>query len=386
VPAAPELQDPAVEASWKNPRLAGQIPELDGIRGLAIALVLAHHLFAQTIRAAPGTVAADLVTAMSLSWSGVDLFFVLSGFLIGGILLDAKESKNYFRTFYARRVGRIFPAYYCILGVLIVLAGIGAFPYRAPRVIPVWSYLTYTQNFPMAIFRIFEPEWIGATWSLAVEEQFYLILPLVILLLSRRSLAVSIAACVAMAPAFREYLHLHGAHFLAIYTLLPCRMDSLLLGVLVASAARNERLWALFGKYKLVFVLALVLLGCALAELSLQNRDNTIMSGVGYSLIALFYACLLATVIWFPDSLFGRLSRLRPLRHLGGIAYGVYLVHPAINLLAHGFFLHALPVIDGVKSLGVTLLGLALSIGVALLSWEHFERPIVNSVRRHFSY
>jgi peptidoglycan/LPS O-acetylase OafA/YrhL len=105
--------------SWRTSRLAGRIPELDGIRGLAILLVLVWHYFGHFEGVLQRSWQAYALATLRLSWSGVDLFFVLSGFLIGGILYDAKDSKSYYQTFYRRRILRIFPLYFLWIALFI---------------------------------------------------------------------------------------------------------------------------------------------------------------------------------------------------------------------------------------------------------------------------
>lgn len=162
----------------------GRIAELDGVRGLAIALVLVWHYLASSIDqrvAADGLVVLSKVFA--LTWSGVDLFFVLSGFLIGGILLDNIDSPTYFRTFYVRRIARILPLYFAWFLLFLIIVRLGIFrsipslEHLFADPLPVWSYVTFTQNFVMTSSYRFGAEWLGVTWSLAIEEQFYLILP-----------------------------------------------------------------------------------------------------------------------------------------------------------------------------------------------------------------
>jgi peptidoglycan/LPS O-acetylase OafA/YrhL len=121
-----------------------------------------------------------LARSLSLSWSGVDLFFVLSGFLIGGILLDYKNGRYYFKTFYIRRICRIFPLYFIWLFIFLwafytippssMLSGLLNNP------LPFWVYLTFTQNIAMSYTGLMGVEWLAVTWSLAIEEQFYLFL------------------------------------------------------------------------------------------------------------------------------------------------------------------------------------------------------------------
>lgn len=171
-----------------------RVPQLDGLRGLAILLVLIWHYVACQMDPKWGSlgletfgfrVADTLHALISMTWSGVDLFFVLSGFLLGGILMDHKTSPSFFMTFYVRRVCRLFPLYYLLL-LLFGLTTLAPLSQACPGLnwlfdhpLPMWSYATFTQNFQMAFKELIGANWLGVTWSLAVEEQFYLILPLI---------------------------------------------------------------------------------------------------------------------------------------------------------------------------------------------------------------
>src|SRR6266436_10069272 len=154
--------------------LSGRVPELDGIRGIAIGMVLIAHFFLVVSR--PGSPLAYALVPLRLDWSGVDLFFVLSGFLIGGILLDARESSNYFRVFYTRRFFRILPLYLvCLLATLLLYAltqaGLGpriAWLWTSEKPVPWFSYPLFLQNFWMAVRSTPGIFPISVTWSLAV--------------------------------------------------------------------------------------------------------------------------------------------------------------------------------------------------------------------------
>src|SRR5260370_10622164 len=191
-----------------NEALAGyevRVPELDGVRGIAIAMVLAHHYFLLPIRAPLATLPSYFQAAGRLAWSGVDLFFVLSGFLLGGILLGACESSNYFRVFYVRRFLRIVPIYFICLSAGVLLT---FFFYRglAPRLswmferpITLTPYFVFLQNLWMAKRTTYGMFGLGVTWSLAIEEQFYLTLPLLIRICrSHTSLVIAVLAGVGM--------------------------------------------------------------------------------------------------------------------------------------------------------------------------------------------
>src|SRR5262249_34841992 len=157
------------------------------------------------IHADPGTTAAHVARCFSLCWCGVDLFFVLSGFLIAGILLDNRTATNYFSVFYTRRICRIFPLYFLVLGLFILLLATGAREWTSLTWLfhdpmPLWSYATFTQNVPMALQSTLGAGWMEVTWSLAVEEQFYFVIPLLVWLFPRRTLAVIAILLIFLAP------------------------------------------------------------------------------------------------------------------------------------------------------------------------------------------
>lgn len=229
----------AVEAvleqkTTKQVRTAARVPALDGVRGLAISLVLWCHAMPGGLPNHPRL--AWVVKLGRFSWSGVDLFFVLSGFLIGGILLDAAASPAYFKTFYIRRAYRILPPYALLLAIaLLVERGFAWLP----------PYLFFLQNFWMAAKGYFGIPLLGVTWSLAVEEQFYLSLPLLIRYTPRRVLGGVLGLVVLCAPLLRSLaFHSFAGRALAAYVLMPCRADALCSGVLIALAYRTPSLWS----------------------------------------------------------------------------------------------------------------------------------------------
>ena len=208
----------------------GRIPELDGLRGIAIGMVLLHHYFFQPIEAPPSTFLSYLQAAARLGWSGVDLFFVLSGFLIGGILLDARQSTNYFRVFYTRRFLRIIPIYCVFLLLVLALSALGTFgltsdfSWMFDKRLPWLPHFLFLQNFWMALTTNFGALGLGVSWSLAVEEQFYVTLPPLVRFLSLRNLAFALAAGILFAPISRITLHAFApSHLVSWYTLMPRR-------------------------------------------------------------------------------------------------------------------------------------------------------------------
>ena len=153
-----------------------RIPELDGLRGTAIFLVILCHYISDVPHGRSHSLGSMAGTVLGLGSSGVDLFFILSGFLIGGILLDSKQSKHYYQTFYLRRFHRIVPLYYAWI-ILFAAISVGGAEFTS--LTPYWIYFVFLQNYfyqqaPMQVI------WFGATWSLGVEEQFYLLAPPII--------------------------------------------------------------------------------------------------------------------------------------------------------------------------------------------------------------
>ncbi len=184
---------------------AGVIPALDGLRGIAIILVMLHHF--TNYRPTSG-IDGLIGSVVFFWWTGVDLFFVLSGFLITGILLDTRGSERYFTTFYARRILRIFPLYYLVLFLAFVV--LPKFPAVHPVLAgqadlpPQWPYWLYLTNFSIAD-RGWGHGWVDVGWSLAIEEQFYLVWPLVIWLCPPRLVALLCAVIIVAEPVARVF-------------------------------------------------------------------------------------------------------------------------------------------------------------------------------------
>jgi peptidoglycan/LPS O-acetylase OafA/YrhL len=161
--------------------MSKRFPELDGLRGIAILMVLLEHYVAESTYGPKGSLSFMLSRVSRLGWTGVDLFFVLSGFLIGGILFDFRNSPNYMKTFYMRRVYRILPIYYLWLALYVIVGLVGSMwiaPYHPGAFamsVPIAVYVLFFQNFIFPPISRFGTYFVGPTWSLAVEEQFYLV-------------------------------------------------------------------------------------------------------------------------------------------------------------------------------------------------------------------
>jgi len=359
------------------------VPELDGVRGLAILLVITLHYVSEIAH-------FRLSYLVRLSWSGVDLFFVLSGFLIGGILLDAKESPRYFQTFYLRRLYRILPLY--LLFIAIFVAGTYRVGSDSPpalreifnRDIPLWSFPLFLQNFFFVLRHTYGSTWMATSWSLAVEEQFYLLLPFLIRRLSTRHLTRFLVGAVVFAPVLRIVLQQFGDYGLACYTMLPCRADSLGCGVLIALAARDRTVWQWLCTHRRYIYTCFLIFSVGAALWTV--RDFWLMAQIGYSWMAGLYASLLLLVLAKPSRIEQFVFRNWVLVKLGTVAYAVYLFHAGILRLYHCWWFGALPSVHNLATLGVTALALVTVLILAGASWRALESPLLQYARRRYRY
>ncbi len=342
--------------------------------------MLVWHFVVGQLAIPPGTFWAYFIVPLRLAWSGVDLFFVLSGFLIGGILLDNREAKNLFKVFYIRRACRIFPLYFASIALYAILSSVGADP--APRNVVndstlLVTFLTYTQNFVMAYRN--EMGWMGVTWSLAVEEQFYLFLPLLVIGLPRRYLAWVLAALILATPIIRTLIIGDQTSSVASAVLLPCRWDALFLGVIGAMLSRSERFreatrskpWLLFA------ALGLSSLGILWLIFKRATIGDAVTAHYGYTLIALFYLCVVMLLMHGPENSFKSLCRTRPLAWLGTVSYGVYLLHEGSSHLLHHLIRGQTPAMKNAGDVVITLSSVVLTLLVAGASYRWFESPLI---------
>jgi peptidoglycan/LPS O-acetylase OafA/YrhL len=362
-----------------------RIPELDGVRGIAILLVLVFHYAVTPLFARPlGRMAHAAVQGFLLTWSGVDLFFVLSGFLIGGILLDQREAPGYFKAFYARRICRIFPLYFLAL-VLFAALSLAASPlgrnagldWTLGGPLPWWSYVTFTQNVVMAARGDLGAHALAVTWSLGVEEQFYLLLPFVIRFVPRRLLPATLGLLAAVGPVLR--IAMDQRFEVPRFVITPCRLDALMTGVLCAWLLRQpaSRRW-LAGNRGLLYA-TLGVLGVVTLYSSYRPHPFASFNVYPwrYTWMAVMFACFVLLAVIEGGEKGGpvaALTRNRVLRWMGGLAYGLYMIHQAVLGLAHGLFLRQAPRLENGADLAVTLGALAVSLGLAAASWRWFER------------
>ncbi len=369
---------PAMEHSAGRRHL--HIPALDGLRGIAVIGVMFFHF---AMSPAPKTAAVNLfVLVTRFGWIGVDLFFVLSGFLITGILIDARESKHYFRNFYARRTLRIFPLYYGVLAIFFVLAphlswyssqGVAeATRYQA------WYWL-YASNFLIA----FKEDWIFEQfthfWSLSVEEHFYLIWPAIVYFVAPRKLSWVCVGFIIGALVLREIFEQMEFSTFYAHLLTPSRVDSLAMGALIAVAARKGGgLTSLIKPARIILFLCAIVIGVIYLCVHDFNPSRQIVRTAGFTTLAIFFgAALILSVTARPGSLTGKILGGRFLRFFGKYSYALYIFHVLIVPPLREW----VPAERLAKTIGA-LPGLlvhiaacfAASIALALLSWNLFEK------------
>jgi len=392
----------------------GHDPRLDGVRGLAVLLVMLFHLTHYGL--ARSAMDKALTAIPSIGWSGVDPFFVLSGYLITGILLRSKHSSTYFRSFYARRILRIFPLYYTVLVFfLIVIPRLGILSHANDLWYPnapqegIWYWL-FLSNFRAAWLGAWDHQILSITWSLAIEEHFYLIWPFVVWRLSERKLLWTCAGIVIGAFALRVAMTALGYSDRAVYTLTPCRLDTLATGAAIAivgcRAGGLARL-APAARVALPVAVALFALLCfaiqpdtaapaatadprsyeANVVAALSFLGNPWMQTIGFSLLCLGFGALLVTVATAPRNTWrSRVFQMRWLRELGKYSYALYLLHLFVGTLVLSFFAPAN--YPGRFLLVVPIywvLAIGASYGVARLTWYAIEAPMLR-LKRYFPY
>ncbi len=381
--------NPASASSRLDPH--GHLPVLDGVRGLAILMVLLLHFLANM--EPTNAIERAIVGVTNYGSYGVELFFVLSGFLITGILYDARNQPHYFRNFYMRRVLRIFPLYYGVLALVFFVAPLisvlrgPALDFLVDR--QAWAWL-YAVNIYIAIQGDWSFSYLEHLWSLCIEEHFYLVWPLAVFLMARRPrmligvcLAVSLGAMLARLTG-----SLMGLSWWTTYVLTPFRLDGLALGAFLAVTARQPGgLDRLVRALPAVAIVAAALLMMTFGWTRLVSRDSMeLVMPVRAAVIQVLLACLLVWALVASErSSISRFFRSRWLVFLGTYSYGLYVYHHFISYyLTVNHTERELTTMLGSHGAAIALqatLGVAVSVAIAYVSYEYFEKRFLGLKR-----
>ena len=371
-----QLACPVVQAD-------ARIPALDGLRGVASLMVVFAHFGPWNVPDNAGPIVA-LQHFPRLWLQGVDLFFVLSGFLISGILVGARDSPRYFGTFYARRAFRILPLYYVVFfGYWIATASLGS---QAPtsgllfaNPLPIGAYAFYLQNFFMAVAGGLGPAWMAPTWSLAVEEQFYLTLPLIVRNVTDRALLrLSLAAIGGRGSPRAAIQWSRSLTGTANYVLLPTRVDSLAVGVVVMLILRNRYEWLAAHKKSIAWT-TLAAFAAWTVYPYVPNPHSGRVAFLGYTISAAVFGSVLLCIILSPRGLIAVFLSTPIMRTLGNMAYSTYLFHLIALHVTFRCFAGKDPSLASVADLWLVLAALCATGALSYCSWSFFEKRLIRT-------
>jgi peptidoglycan/LPS O-acetylase OafA/YrhL len=355
-----------------------RVSELDGLRALAILLVVAWHYLGV------GDGAASIPWRIFMvGRTGVDLFFVLSGYLITGILLANAESSSYFSTFYRRRSFRILPIYGVMLAIYLIgrhLGGSAPILFAGP--LPWWSYAIGLQNIWMTIEQTYGAFWLAGTWSLAIEEQFYLIFPLVVYFAPSRTLPRLLIVLLVLCPVGRIISYGLGDR-LGYYVLMPLRADILAIGALIA--------WLEFSRsisvsVRRVFQVAFWSTTCFFPIFAwFVEKSDFNMAMWGHTYLVALFGSMVFMVLDHRGAPWLAFLRSRPAAFFARISYALYLAHTYVLVLvclAAGYG----PTILTWQGAALTVCALAISVAICSASYVLIEAPLIRMAHRKYSF
>jgi peptidoglycan/LPS O-acetylase OafA/YrhL len=383
-------------ASSKPEALQGHIPALDGIRGIAILMVmLLHQTIMDSQTAFDRWLWYDLV---GYGWSGVDLFFVLSGFLITGILFDSKGAQYYLRNFYARRMLRIWPVYLAVVCFSLLILPYFSHPkidpWRVVEADAAW-YWVHLSNYAIVNAGAVRHPILDISWSLSIEEQFYLVWPFVVLWLGRKGMMRACVAIIVVSLGLRIGLVANDANPITTYMLTPCRVDQLACGSWIALVARGPGGLAWMGKHakRVAGLSGLLVVGLMLLSPGKESWRDPFVQTIGLTVHGVFFGSLLVLAITLPKGhTWPRVLSSRFLRSMGKYSYALYLFHNpvtyAIRFVVRDTVIDPrnFPTVAGSQFVGQWLfyaLATSATFAAAWLSWNLLEKRML-SLKRFF--
>ena len=344
-----------------------RIVGLDGLRGLMTLFVVASHYFGEVRHG---------VAAMEVGWLAVKMFFALSGFLVGRLILERMTCENFFVVFYVRRFCRTLPVYFfCVLLVYLCMHLLGSPQWMdIGNEFPLWSYLTFTQNFFMISTDSIGPRWLAPTWTLSVEEQFYIFAPLLFVLVPRRGLPYFLAGAAVLGLLFRVAAF-EGGLFTPMTALcmLPGNADSLFAGMFAAVLYKTEaidwRRWEI--GLRIAPVAALV--ATAIIQI-LGHGTGAWVSSLGFFLVSIGCAAFVLAIA--RGTAEARHFQSPILCFFGNTSYSVYLTHLTVLGLLHGLVFGARPDIETAGQIALTFAALPVAFFVGWVFTKIVEEPI----------
>jgi peptidoglycan/LPS O-acetylase OafA/YrhL len=365
----------------------GHINSLDGLRGFAFLMVFFFH-YGNSAHVQSRWIDASMMVTTGL-WSGVDLFFVLSGFLITGILLDTREDPNYFRNFYARRALRIFPLFYGVLFLLLALAPLLHLRWRLGHLALFFYMGNVAGHLDPSLNELPPAVNLVHLWSLAVEEQFYFVWPFILFWVRDRVRLIRFCAGAIFVGFVLRCLLLwlvpnHAQEW--SYGELVTHSDGLVCGAIAAVLVRRFDLREIIRRSRLPLVLSIAGMVWIAAYNRGFNYHNVTATLFLFPLLAVFFTCILLRTIQ-PGTFFSWLGQRRVLRFFGKYSYGMYVYHRLFSPLL-GRMLEPLQRVVGSRALGGVMyvaLVLALTCVVSVLSFQLYERPWLR-LKSRFSY
>ncbi len=370
-----------------------RVNDLDGMRGLATVLVVSYHVFKRGDYFTTNGVLHFITSLTLYGWYALDTFFVLSGFLITGILLRTKGEQHFYRNFYVRRSLRVFPLYYFTLIVILSLMPLLDSEYVAqiPGILPY--LLFYQQNWLYFWGNLHLTIFLSVTWSLAIEEQFYLLWPVVANILRKEALvklcvsiiSVSILARIIGVAFFADVPKLKFFFYYNTFT----RMEEIAFGALLAIAFTYPEWKSKLSKIAypvfLVTYPALLILEVVTNTGTPHPAYNMTLTLVGYTLAAVFAAALITTLTTrSKTSVIRRIFRNKVLVFIGDHSYSIYLFHAPVCLVLLDLLWR-----NGFRGWYIMIIYIALSFGItviiSLLTYRFVEKPALD-LKRYFEY
>jgi peptidoglycan/LPS O-acetylase OafA/YrhL len=357
----------------------GRVKELDGLRAIAILSVVAWHY----LGAGDGPSSTPW-RIFIVGRTGVDLFFVLSGYLITGILLANKGSSNYFSAFYGRRSFRILPIYFGMVAIYLVGRQLGG----SARVLfggtlPWWSYLVGLQNFWMAAEQTYGAYWLGGTWSLAIEEQFYLIFPLVVYFAPPRILPRLLIALLVLCPVGRMIAYGLGDRF-GYYVLMPLRADILAMGALIAWLEFSN---SISTRVRQVFKVAFWSTVCFFPIFAWGVENSNFSNAMwGHTYLVAFYGSTVFMVLDQRDKPWLAFLRSGLAAFFARISYALYLTHTSVLILIFSAVRYHEPTMLTWHGTALMICAFGVSVAICAASYRLIEGPLIAMAHRKFSF